>query len=197
MSDNANKLGTSIESIQLAQDRLGITGTTALEASETVSGSFQSMVAAGKNLIAGLGSADADIGKLMSNMKDTIQIFANNIKRVLIKIWKNLPLAEWQKWVLAIVAGAGPILIALGGVIKTISGIGKTFTAIASLLSNPFGLALVAITALVAGFVYAYQHSETFRNKVNSAVSTVIAKFNELRAKVQPMIETVKTALGK
>ena len=188
---------TLIDAIQVTQDKLGITGTTAKEASETVSGSFQSMLAAGQNLVAGLGSADADVGKLMENLKNTISIFVKNIKRVLRNIWDNLPMAEWQKWVLAIAAGAGPILLAIGGITKAVNGIGSTFSTIGSILSNPFGLALVAIAALVAGFVYAYNHSETFRNKVNAAVEVVKAKFNELKATVQPVIDSIVKGFKK
>ena len=188
---------TLIDAIQVTQDKLGITGTTAREASETVSGSFQAMIASGKNLVAGLGSADADVGKLMENFKNTIAIFVKNIKRVLKNIWDNLPMAEWQKWVLAIVAAAGPIMIAIGGIMKAVSGIGSTFKTMGAILSNPFGLALVAISALVAGFIYAYNHSEAFRNKVNAAVEVVKAKFNELKAAVQPAIDSIAKVFKK
>ena len=89
---------TLIEAIGITQDRLGITGTTAKEASETVSGSFQAMKAAAENLVAGLGNNEADIKTLMENMKDTILTFKDNVVRVLGTIWDNLPLAPWQKW---------------------------------------------------------------------------------------------------
>jgi phage-related protein len=188
---------TLIEAIGITQDRLGITGTTAKEASETVSGSFQAMVAAGQNLVAGFGAADADIKTLMNNLKSTVEIFVQNIKRVLKNIWDNLPMAEWQKWVLAIAVGAGPVLLAIGGIIKAVSGIGSVFKTVGAVMSNPLGLALVAIAALVAGFVYAYQHSETFRNMVNSAVESVKNKFNELKAMAQPAIDVIVNTFKK
>lgn len=188
---------TLIEAIGITQDRLGITGTTAREASETVSGSFQAMVAAGQNLVAGFGSADADIQTLMNNLKSTVEIFVQNIKRVLKNIWDNLPMAEWQKWVLAIAVGSGPVLLAIGGIIKAVSGIGSVFKTVGAVMSNPFGLALVAIAALVAGFIYAYKHSETFRNMVNSAVESVKKKFNELKTIVQPAIDAITNGLKK
>ena len=50
-----------IEAIHVTQVEMGVTGTTAIEASETVSGSFQSMKSAAENLVAGLGDSNADI----------------------------------------------------------------------------------------------------------------------------------------
>ena len=47
-----------IEAIHQTQKEMDITGTTALEASETVSGSFDSMIASAKNLVAGFGHAE-------------------------------------------------------------------------------------------------------------------------------------------
>lgn len=188
---------TLIEAIGITQDRLGITGTTAKEASETVSGSFQAMVAAGKNFVAGFGAADADVKTLMENLKSTVEIFVQNIKRVLKNIWDNLPMAEWQKWVLAIAVGSGPVLLAIGGIIKAVSGIGSVFKTVGAVMSNPFGLAVVAIAALVAGFIYAYNHSERFRNMVNSAVESVKNKFNELKTMAQPAIDSIVNSLKK
>jgi phage-related protein len=39
--------------------------------------------------------------------------------------------------------------------------------------ANPIGLVITAITLLVAGFIYAYKKSETFRNIVNGALGAV------------------------
>ena len=87
-----------IQAIHITQEELDITGTTALEAEKTVSGSFQSMISAGQNLAGGLGSPTANIQSLLSDLQSTVMTFAENVKRVLGTIWDNLPLAEWQKW---------------------------------------------------------------------------------------------------
>ncbi|MBF0747283.1 hypothetical protein IR073_06460 [Gemella sp. 19428wG2_WT2a] len=186
-----------IEGIQKAQDKLGITGTTAKEASDTVSGSFIAMASAGKNLVAGLGDNEANISQLMSNMSETIGNFAKNIKRVLGNIWNNLPLAPWQKWLAAIAVGAGPIMLAISRIMKTVGSMSSVFKGIGAVLSNPFALAIIAIAALVAGLVYAYKHSETFRNIVNSAVSEVAAAFSKLKEIAQPAIDAIVNAFGK
>lgn len=167
------------------------------ESEKTVAGSLDAMKGAFQNFVAGLGNPEADVAELMTNLKTTIVNFSKNIKGVIKTIWDNLPLAPWQKWVGLIAVGAGPVLLALSGIMKGIGTLKATFQGIGAVLTNPWGLALVALIALVAGFVHAYQNSEKFRNVVNSAVSSVVAKFNELKAKAQPALDFIKNALGK
>lgn len=130
-----------IQAIHVTQERLGVTGTTAKEASETVSGSFEAMKASAQNLVAGLGQKNADIKGLMQNLKDTIINFKNNIVRVLGTIWDNLPLSPLQKWIGAIVVSAGPILTVVGTVTKVVG----TIVGVVSKVSG-------AISSLIAGF---------------------------------------------
>lgn len=167
------------------------------ESEKTVSGSLDAMKGAFSNFVAGLGNPDADVAQLMENLKTTIVNFSKNVKGVIKTIWDNLPLAPWQKWVGLIAVGAGPVLLAISGIMKGISTLKSIFQGIGAVLTNPWGLAIVAIAALVAGLIYAYKHSEKFRNIVNSAVSTVVAKFNELKTKVQPALDSFKNALSK
>ena len=130
-----------IQAIHVTQERMGITGTTAKEASETVAGSFESMKASAQNLVAGLGQKNADIKTLMENLKESIITFKDNIVRVLKTIWDNLPLSPWQKWVGAIVISAGPILTVVGTITKVVGGI----VGIVSKVSS-------AVSALITGF---------------------------------------------
>jgi hypothetical protein len=61
--------------------------------------------------------------------------------------------------------------------------------------ANPIGLVVIAIAALVAGVIYAYKHSETFRNIVLAvwgAVKTAIAAFgNWFMTYLWPLIKRV------
>lgn len=43
----------------------------------------------------------------------------------------------------------------------------------AAMKANPIGLIITALTLLVGGFIYAYKHSEKFRNIVNGALGAV------------------------
>lgn len=191
---------TLIEAIGITQDKLGITGTTAKEASETVSGSFYAMKAAAENFVAGLGHDEADIAGLMEDLKDTILTFKDNVVRVLLTIWDNLPLEPWQKWTGLIATLAGPALIAVGsvasGIAKMItafkiigdavsglsglfsfaeggSGILGTIASAFGAISAPVLVVIAAVAALIAILVGVYNTSEDFRNKVNSAFEAV------------------------
>lgn len=56
------------EAIHVMQTEMGITGTTAKEATETISGSIAGMKSAWENLVIGMGNSNADIGKLLDNL---------------------------------------------------------------------------------------------------------------------------------
>ncbi len=62
-----------------------------------------------------------------------------------------------------ILAALGPVLVVVGTLVRSLATIGPVIAAIAS----PVGLVVAAIAALVAGFILAYTHSETFRNAIN------------------------------
>lgn len=58
----------------------------------------------------------------------------------------------------------------------------------AAMDANPIGLIVVALGALVAGLLYAYKHSETFRTIVNAALHGVEVGFTHLWAVVRPVL---------
>jgi phage-related protein len=68
-----------VEAIHVVQTEMGITGTTAEEASSTLQGSLSSMQAAWENLATGLADPDADIGALIGQMVDSAQTFLDNL----------------------------------------------------------------------------------------------------------------------
>lgn len=68
-----------VEAIHLVQDEMGITGTTAAEASETISGSINQAKAAWENWLAGLGNTDADFSGLTDQLLNSIGTVAQNV----------------------------------------------------------------------------------------------------------------------
>lgn len=167
------------------------------ESESTVSGSLDAMRGAFSNFVAGLGNPEADVAQLMANLMTTIQNFSKNVRGVVKTIWDNLPIAPWQKWVGLIAVGSGPVLLALSGIMKGVGTLKTAFQGIGAVLANPWGLALVGLVALAAGFVHAYKSSEKFRNIVDGAVSAVTSAFNKLKAKAQPALDSIKNALEK
>ena len=67
------------EAIHIIQTEMGITGTTSKEASTTIEGSVNSMKSAYQNLLTGLASGNADMGKLVQNLVDSVMTSLNNI----------------------------------------------------------------------------------------------------------------------
>ena len=68
-----------VEAIHVIQDQWGITGTTAAEASATISGSISSAQSAWSNWLAGLANDDADLAALTEQLVDSVATAAGNI----------------------------------------------------------------------------------------------------------------------
>ena len=67
------------EAIQIIQDELGISGTTAKEAADTISGSLAMTKSAWTNLVAGMANPDADLGALIGDLVDSALIALDNL----------------------------------------------------------------------------------------------------------------------
>lgn len=91
-----------VEAIHVVQTEMGITGTTAEEASTTLQGSLSSMQAAWENLTTGLADPDADIGALIGNMVDSAETFLGNL----------LPIVEQAlSSIITAIGDFGPVLV--------------------------------------------------------------------------------------
>lgn len=208
--------GNIVNAISVVQASLGIMGTTSKEASTTVWGSFNQMKAAAIDYQASMGQADADTEAAFNNMYQSAVTFANNVKAVLANVWDNLPLAEYQKTLLATVAVAGPVLLvlgqiggAIGGIVSGFGGlaevIGNLSTWFGTLVTNAGGLlpllsgliapltiiagVAVGVMALVDAFKQLYANSEGFRNSVATLYETLSGAFQQIMTAIQPMIE--------
>lgn len=73
-----NNLKDVYSAIHVIQGELGITGTTAKEASETLQGSISSFKSAWDNLIAGLGDPNADLDLLVNNLLESVTTVMDN-----------------------------------------------------------------------------------------------------------------------
>ena len=68
-----------VDAIHVVQTEMGITGTTAKEASTTIQGSLSSMKGAWKNLLVGMADDNADFGQLVNNLVDSAVTVGENI----------------------------------------------------------------------------------------------------------------------
>lgn len=74
-----NNLNDVYQAIHAVQGQLGITGTTAKEASTTIQGSAASMKAAWENLLVGLADDTQDFDGLLEKLIDSVGVFAQNL----------------------------------------------------------------------------------------------------------------------
>lgn len=79
-----------VDAIHTVQTEMGITGTTALEASTTIDGSIGAMEAAYANFVTGLGDKNADIGALTEQLIESAGTVAKNVLPVIENVVKNI-----------------------------------------------------------------------------------------------------------
>ena len=111
-SIQANDLsfGNIVKAINVVQTEMGITGTTALEAGRTISGSVGSMKSAWTNLVTGFADGSADIGGLIDNLVTTI--VGDGTESNLGVIGNVLPAVERALGgIVQLIAGAAPKII--------------------------------------------------------------------------------------
>ena len=74
-----NNLNDVYQAIHVIQGELGVTGTTAKEASTTIQGSVSAMKSSWQNMLTGIADDNADFEGLVNNLVDSIGIAAENI----------------------------------------------------------------------------------------------------------------------
>lgn len=79
-----------VDAIHTVQTEMGITGTTAKEASTTVDGSINSMKSAWANFVVGLGNDNADIADLSAQLIESVGTVAENVLPVVETVLKNI-----------------------------------------------------------------------------------------------------------
>ena len=286
-----------VKAISVVQKKLGITGTTAKEASETFSGSFASMQAAFKDFLGNL-TTGGDISKPLENLAKTASTFifrnfipmvgnafkslpkaistflasakpeieaglkkmlpeemVNNIMKTFDKVGSFLSSFKDTGAITAVAGAFNAVKDAIGHVFSSLAGSGENFDKIAKALgevvkfladaatkgaefisslppgviqtiasavlgmvaafktvsiatkaitglktafgllkialSNPWGLAIAGIGALIGWFIQAYTTSEDFRNKVNEvveAIGKIASKIGEFLSGIDPSI---------
>jgi hypothetical protein len=131
------------QAIHIIQTELGITGTTAKEASTTIQGSASAMKASWENLMVGLADENANFDQLLENFIDSVGTFAGNL----------IPRVE----------------IVLASVVNLIKGlVPKIAKALPSLAKNIIPMALDAILSIVNAL------SETFPELLVMLIQTIV-----------------------
>ena len=88
-----SSLNDVYQAIHVIQNEMGITGTTALEASETISGAWASTQASWDNLMTGLANGNADIPKLVADVVSSAGDVLAQVIPAIQEVIKNIPAA--------------------------------------------------------------------------------------------------------
>ena len=169
-SIQANDLsfGNIVKAINAVQTEMGITGTTALEAEETISGSAASMKAAFSNFLTSLASDNMDTKESFEELKETTSVFLENLVPKIQAVFESIgPIGQ------AIVVVTGAIL-ALSAAEKAFTVVKTAATAAqwlynAALNANPIGLIITLVAGLVAAIITLWNTNEGFRNDLIGA----------------------------
>lgn len=97
------------EAIHAVQTEIGITGTTAMEGSTTISGSLASMGSAWKNLVVGMASEDADLSGLIDNVVTSAETAFGNILPVAEQALTGI--ASFVEQIAPVIAEKLPVLV--------------------------------------------------------------------------------------
>lgn len=190
--DDANKLNAAqgkatnytidsyadvVSAIHDVQNAMGITGTTAKEASTTIQGSVNATKSTWSNLVTGIADDNADFGQLISNFVDSATTAASNIiPRVEVALNGAAKLIE---------SLVPPIMAELPGLIETVlpqlaqSAVNIVQTLVTEISTNAAQLidsAIQIITVLGNGI---YQMLPTVAQSALQIVLTLVSKLNE------------------
>ena len=175
-----------IDAIQVIQDNLGLTGTTAKEAATTISGSMASVKASFSNVLAGL-TLGQDIQPALNGLADTVTtLFVDNLLPAVWNILSSLPGA-----LTTFAQGLGPQLI--GGLINSINqelpGLGTAVGGITATIAGAFAAlkALAAGQAIVSGILSIAAAIKTFIAAASFASSPIALLQGAFIAFVNPV----------
>ena len=188
-----NNLSDVYQAIHAVQGELGITGTTALEAATTVSGSFGQMKAAFKNVLGNLAIGE-NVKQSFADLAVTVKTFVfDNLIPMVMEIFKNIP-----EGLASFATTMGPMLMEEGA--KLIDSLSQGFTTGFPKLITKAG---EVITNLIDGFT---QHApqliqsgvELIKNLAQGFIDNLpllLAKAGEIILKLVDAILTVAPQL--
>lgn len=127
----------------------------------------------GKSIAQNIDSLKVVINSAFKSIIDNMDKVIPYIEKV-VQVFKTLFnfISENKEIVISAITGIVGAMLALSAINKvnsTISGVSKAI----GLLSSPIGITVIALTALIGAFVYLWQTSETFRNKVTKVFEDI------------------------
>lgn len=160
-----------IEAIHKTQEGMGIAGTTAKEATETISGSIGMLKSSFANLLTGLGRTDENVGQLAGHVIESLTQVITNIAPIIKNIGENMTslgpkLGEMMNSLVRVFGDILPGIVEAGthivggllqGISSALPGIAKAIvpalTSITSMLATQLPLLIEAGVKALASFM--------------------------------------------
>ena len=181
-----DNLADVYSAIHVIQDELGITGTTAREASTTIAGSIGMMKSSWENLIAGFGNGDADMEKLFGDLVSSAETVLGNL----------IPVAEKALGGIADAIGRLAPVIAekLPGLVEQVlppllSAATTLITALAENLPTILNVLIEALPEIITSVTTAL--ADAAPQMVEVAIILIIALMNGLIQAIPILVEKV------
>ena len=176
--------GDIVDAIHVVQSEMGITGTTAKEASTTISGSVSSMKSAWKNLVTGIASDNADLDTLIGNFVQSAETAAGNIIPRLTQILSGIGSAIEQ--IAPVLSAEIPNLIT-SVLPSLVSGGAQLVVGLVTGLVGALPELIAAVPGIIESFVNAISENlpsileagKTLLSMFTSGVSSAVPEFIE------------------
>lgn len=190
-----------IEAIHVVQTEMGITGTTAKEASETISGSVAAMGSAWENLVVGIADKNANLENLVGNFVDSVATVAGNIIPLVHNVINGIGQAV-EKLVPAFMELLPSILV---DTIPNLVGVAVTIVqSLANALAGNVRELVPAVVEMFLKIVETLTDPTTLGNLMDAALTIIIElargiidSLPALMERVPEIIENLVTAINE
>lgn len=203
---DTSSFADQVKAIHIIQENLGITGTSAEEASKTVSGSFNSMRAAWDDFTVALANPDGDVDGALKNLMDTAQEFIDNILPVIGQALDSIFSTLWEKspilMTIATVLGTlGAAIIAINAALSIYHAIQTAVNAVTLawkilILGHPIMTLVTVITAIIAALIAFFTQTEAGKAFIQSFGEVIGNVFNTIKEGFQGVWNFVTGLFG-
>lgn len=170
-----DNLGDVYQAIHVIQQELGITGTTAKEASETLQGSFSAMKASFVDVLGNLALGE-NIKPSLINLAETTETFlVGNLIPMLARVLKGIPVVIENG-----IKEFGPIMINAGKEIM-----------------NQFGLSIGNNTSITEAFSSLKNNISPAIESIRTTIMKIPEFFMSAGQSIAPIIDTIVVAIGR
>ena len=170
-----DNLGDVHQAIHVIQQELGITGTTAKEASETLQGSFSAMKASFVDVLGNLALGE-NIKPSLINLAETTETFlVGNLIPMLARVLKGIPVVIENG-----IKEFGPIMINAGKEIM-----------------NQFGLSIGNNTSITEAFSSLKNNISPAIESIRTTIMKIPEFFMSAGQSIAPIIDTIVVAIGR